>query len=439
MNNGHLIVESSGPLRGAANLVGAKNAVLVTIASLILTSGKSIVRNVPVLTDVFEMVELLKKLGAQVYFDTENHILFVDTSDLHAYEIDAQIMAKTRTSILAMGPLLARFGKVRIGGLPGGDAIGKRPIDYHLKNFEKMGITIFHQDSYLCAQAENLIAARVVLEYPSVGATENVLMAATMAQGRTKIINASCEPEVLDLIAVLEKMGAKINIHVPATIIVEGVDFLTPVDHTIMFDRLEAGSLLIAAAATGGEISIPDASADVLDVFLLKLTQMGHEIAIGQDGKGIYLKATSDPQAVSFKTGPYPGFPTDLQAPMMALQCISQGTAIIEETVFENRFHHVPELKKMGASIEIEGNKAIITGVGKLYGTQVCGADIRAAMALVIAGLAAQGETHIDGLYHLRRGYESLEHRLRSLGAKIKVENEVLVVKAHNSCSQLER
>lgn len=421
MNNGYIKVEQSPALTGEVELVGAKNAVLVTIASLILTTGKSLLHNVPVSADVFEMIELLRHLGAVIFFDTEKHQLSVDTTLLHSWNVTSVMMKKTRTSILAMGPLLARFGKARMGGLPGGDAIGKRPIDYHLKGFVKMGVAIHHEGDYLCADVEKLASAHIVLEYPSIGATENIIMAATRAQGTTKIINAACEPEVLNLIACLRKMGAKIIIEAPATITVEGVAVLNPVEHTIMFDRLEAGSFLVAAAATGGEIYIPNASADVLDVFLLKLEEMGHTITVGSNGQGIHFKSTRTPRAVSFKTGPYPGFPTDLQAPMMALQCIALGTSVIEETVFENRFHHAHELIKMGASIIIEHNKAIITGVERLYGTHVVANDIRASTALVVAGMVAHGTTTVFGLHHWKRGYEALEIKLQQLGAKVTV------------------
>ncbi len=424
MHNGYLKVEQSSALQGEVALSGAKNAVLVTIASLILTSGKSVLHNVPASADVFEMIELLRHFGAVIFFDTEHHQLFVDTTLLHAWDVSGAMMKKTRTSILVMGPLLARFGKARIGGQPGGDAIGKRPIDYHLKNFAKMGVVIHHEGDYLCAEVENLIAAKIVLEYPSVGATENIIMAATRAQRTTKIINAACEPEVFNLIECLTKMGAKIKVDAPATITVEGVDVLYPVDHTIMFDRLEAGSLLIATAATGGEIYLPDACADVLDVVLLKLEEMGHTITVGSNNKGIHLKSTQSPRAVSLKTGPYPQFPTDLQPPMMALQCLAQGTSVIEETVFENRFHHAHELVKMGAEIKIEHNKVIITGSKKLYGAAVVGNDIRAVMALIVAGLNAQGTTTIAGLHHFKRGYDALENKLQQLGARVTVHED---------------
>jgi UDP-N-acetylglucosamine 1-carboxyvinyltransferase len=425
MNSGYLKVEQSPALQGEVELVGAKNAVLVTIASLVLTSGKSVLHNVPVSADVFEMIELLRHLGAVIFFDTAHHQLSVDTTDVHLWHVSAEHMHKTRASILIMGALLARFGKARIGGLPGGDAIGKRPVDYHMKNFAKMGVMIHHEGDDLCADVVTLKATRIVLEYPSIGATENILLAATRAQGITTIINAACEPEVLNLIDCLRKMGARIFVQAPATIIVEGVDVLYPVEHTIIFDRLEAGSLLIAVAATGGEIFLPQAFGDDLDLLIMKLSEMGHDVSVGPNGQGIHLKATKLPQAVSFKTGPFPQFPTDLQAPMMALQCTAAGVSVIEETVFENRFHHAHELIKMGANITIEHNKAIVTGVKMLHGTDVVAKDIRASTALVIAGLVAQGTTMVDGVSHWKRGYEALEKKLQKLGARIDIcENE---------------
>jgi|SRR4030095_1935637 len=421
MNDGYLKIDSTGRvggLLGEVELVGAKNAVLVTIASLLLTSGRSVLYNVPVLADVHEMIELLRHVGAVIFFDIEKHQLTVDTTLVHSWTVGSVMMQKTRASFLILGPLLARFGKARIG-FPGGDAIGKRPLDYHLKNFKKMGVVIHDESDFLCAEVDTLVSARIILDYPSVGATENIIMAATRARGTTHIINAACEPEVFDLISALQKMGARITFSAPATIIIEGVDELHAIEHTIMFDRLEAGSLLMAAAITGGEIYLPQAHRDHLDIVLLKLEEMGHAITVGVNGQGIHLKATQSPQAVSFKTGPFPGFPTDLQAPMMALQCVAQGSSIIEETVFENRFHHAHELVKMGASITIEHNKATVTGVKNLYGMQIVAADIRASMALVIAGLVAQGTTMVSGVHHWKRGYENGEKKLQRLGAAI--------------------
>ncbi len=422
----YIAIESSGPLQGSVNLYGAKNAVLVIIASLLLTKGKSRLFNVPASDDVLQMITLLQSLGAEIFFYQQEHILEVDTSGINKWQVSAEIMKKMRASILVMGPLLARFGKADIA-IPGGCLIGSRPIDYHLKNFKKMGAHIEECGEYLTARAQLLQSRRIVLEYPSVGATENIMMAATLTPGTTAIINAALEPEVLDLISILLKMGANICAQAPATIIIEGVTTLSPVEHTIVSDRLEAGALLLAAAITGGSIHVAHAVATDMDVFLLKLEEMGHEIIIGSHGKGISLKATANPQAVSFKTAPYPGFPTDLQAPMMAALCLAEGASVVEETVFENRLLHVRELQKMGAQIKVENNKALITGVDKLYGMSVIATDIRASCALVLAGLAAQGSTVMTGIHHWTRGYDGLEYKLMDLGAQVKVYDEISV------------
>jgi UDP-N-acetylglucosamine 1-carboxyvinyltransferase len=289
----------------------------------------------------------------------------------------------------------------------------------------RMGVQVRQEDAFLQARADQLKPARITFEYPSVGATENVLLAAVAAPGVTRIINAALEPEVMDLITLLRAMGAQINILPPATIDVYGVQSFNPVDHTMMPDRLEAGALLLAAAITGGSVSIPQARAGDLDALLLKLDEMGHTISIGQYDCGVSLTATANPRAVSFKTGPFPGFPTDLQAPMMALQCIAQGESVVEETVYENRLLHVHELRKMGAQIKVEHNKATIMGVDELYGTNVIATDIRASCALVLAGLAAQGTTIMTGIHHWRRGYDALDLKLMHLGAPITVHDNV--------------
>jgi UDP-N-acetylglucosamine 1-carboxyvinyltransferase len=418
----HMRIEQSPSLEGEVSLVGAKNAVLVIMASLILTNGKSTLKNVPNSADVKQMIALLEDLGAFVVFDTFSNILTVDTTTIQSYQVKPEIMKKMRASVLVMGPLLARFSRANVA-LPGGCLIGTRPIDFHLKAFEKMGVRMEVEGDFLSAQTTALQSTTLVLEYPSVGATENILMAATLTKGITKIKNAALEPEVLDLIAVLQKMGAQISIQPPATIEIEGVSSLHAIEHKIMFDRLEAGSLLLAAAITGGQISLPQADAGVLDVFLGKLQEMGHSVERGANGRGIIFKACASPQAVSFRTSPYPGFPTDLQAPMMAAQCLAQGTSVIHETVFENRFLHVRELEKMGAQIKIEGDRVRINGVEELYGTSVIASDIRASCALVIAGLAAQGTTTMTGIHHWKRGYQALDQKLIQLGAKIIFES----------------
>lgn len=424
MSHSYIVVEQSPKVQGTIELIGAKNAVLVTIASLILTSGKSRLTNVPFSDDVLNMIQVMQLLGAQVYCSAQDHSIEFDTTSINKWQISSDIMRKMRASVLVMGPLLARFGKVHIA-LPGGCVIGARPIDYHLKAFKKMGVSIDEHHDFLLAQVDTLKAQRIVLEYPSVGATENIIMAAVLTPGITTLVNAALEPEVLDLITVLRKMGAQITLEAPATIVVEGVNVLHPIEHAVIADRLEAGALLLAAAITGGEIYLPQAPAYAMDVFLYKLEEMGHELTIGNQGMGVRLKATAKPKAVSFKTSPYPGFPTDLQAPMMAALCLAEGVSVVEETVFENRLLHTRELQKMGAQIKVEHNKAIITGVDELYSASVIATDIRGSCSLVLAGLAAKGSTVMTGIHHWTRGYDGLENKLALLGAKINLYLEM--------------
>ena len=418
MATSYLVMEQSLGLSGQVDLLGAKNAVLVIMASLILTQGKSRLSNVPFSDDILHMVKLLRQLGAEVNYLQDEHCIDVDTSTIDKYQVSYEIMKKMRASILVMGPLLARFGRADIA-LPGGCVIGTRPINYHITNFVKMGVDIQIDGEFLHARTIRLNAGKYILEYPSVGATENILMAAVTTPGTTRIVNAALEPEVFDLICVLKKMGAHINILPAATIEVHGVTNLQPIEHSVMYDRLEAGSLLLAAAITGGQLYLPQAPVESMDLFLMKLQEMGHKVEIEANGTGVRFTATPNPRAVSFKTAPYPGFPTDLQAPMMAAQCLAEGTSVVEETVFENRLVHARELQKMGAQITVEHNKATIIGVDELYGTQVIATDIRASCALVIAGLAAKGITTMAGIHHWQRGYEALDKKLACLGAKI--------------------
>ncbi len=415
-----ILVEQSLKLTGEVHLSGAKNAVLVIMASLLLVKGKSILKNVPHSADVDQMSKLLESLGAIVKFDAAMHTLEVDATNVENYSIDHGAMRKMRASVLVMGPLLARLGKIALT-YPGGCVLGKRPIDYHIKNFKRMGVTIHEDDNFLTAVTDCLQARRLVLEYPSVGATENILMAATLTTGVTEIVNAALEPEVIDLIDALRKMGARIEFKSPATILIEGVSKLNPIEHTIICDRLEAGTFLLAAAVTGGEIFIPEIDPGIMDVFLLKLEEMGHIVKSGAGVGGIAFKAARYPRAVSFKTAPYPGFPTDLQAPMMVAQCLAEGESTIEEFVYENRLMHAQELLKLGAQIKVGGHTANVTGVSELYGADVVATDIRAAAALAIAGLAAHGCTVISGVNHFRRGYDQLDVKLQALGAKINI------------------
>jgi UDP-N-acetylglucosamine 1-carboxyvinyltransferase len=419
VSSGYIVVEQSGPLVGQVSLSGAKNAVLVIMASLLLTRGKSVLRNVPAIADVYDMIQIMKSLGAHIQFDSEKNILEVDTTDLANNLLDQDAVRKFRASLLIFGPLLAQFKSVKLA-MPGGDAIGARPLDYHIKNFTKLGARVEQDNQYLYGVAEQLVPQRLILDYPSVGATENLMMALVLTEGESWIVNAALEPEVLDLISVLCKMGANIEIVSPAMIKIKGVKQLRPVDHSIMYDRLEAGSLLIAAAITKGDVYLAHADAKMMELFLMKLEEMGHVVTVGQNGQGVRLQASKSPRAVSFKTGPFPGFPTDLQALMMAAQVVASGKCNVVETVFENRFLHVPEMNKMGAKITASGHYAQMEGATELVGADVVATDIRAACALALLGLAAKGTTRvINGVHHWKRGYETLDEKLRSLGASI--------------------
>lgn len=427
MSEGHLLVQKSPELKGQVSLVGAKNSVLGIIASLILTDGVSNIENVPNSADVHHMIKLLESLGAQISFDTHKKHLVVDTSTINSFVVAPDIMKKMRASILVLGPLLARFGKAQVA-LPGGCVLGARPINYHLSGLQKMGVSINAYEHFLQAttssdlQKKNFI--RIVLEYPSVGATENLMMLAASLPAQTTIVNAAMEPEVLDIIDVLKKMGASITISGSNILHIKGTGKLQSISHTVIPDRLEAGALLLATSITGGEIYIPDARPDHMDLFLEKLQEMGHEVTThfnAQDPswQGIRLVATKNPRAVNIKTAPYPGFPTDLQAPMMTALCLANGTSTIEETVFENRLIHAQELRKMGAQISVQGTSAIIHGIDALYGCNVIANDIRASCSLVMAGLVATGSTKITGIHHWQRGYDKLEEKLKELGAAI--------------------
>ena len=415
----YLVLEKSPALYGSSELHGAKNAVLVIMTASILASGVTTLRNVPTSQDVFQMIHLLELLGAVVAYDDAASVLTIDSTGVRPREDGLECMKKMRASVLILGPLLARFSRASIA-LPGGCILGPRPVDFHLKAFAYMGATLTQQGDYVHAHAPaGLTSKRFILPYPSVGATENIIMAATITPGLTTIINAAIEPEVLDLIRMLTAMGALITIKPAGTIEVEGVCELKPVDHTVIMDRLEAGTLLVATAVSGGEISLPQAPAYFMEVFLEKLSEMGHTIDVGIDGIGINLRATQSPRAVSFKTMPYPGFPTDLQAPMMVAQCLADGTSEITETVFENRMLHARELQKMGAQITLDGMVAKVSGVDMLYGSALIASDIRASAALVIAGIVAEGTSTMSGVHHVLRGYQDLCGSLQRLGARI--------------------
>ena len=412
------IVEKSGPLKGEVLISGAKNAVLPLMAAALLAEEECVIRDVPKLRDVALMKEILASLGSKIE-DLEENIISIHTEDIASTEADFELVNKMRASILVMGPLLARKGRARIP-LPGGCAIGARPIDLHLKGFEALGAQIVRGDNYVEAVAgpQGLIGETIYLDFPSVGATENIMMAAVLAHGTTYIENAAEEPEIVDLANFLNKMGAKIKGAGTDTIKIEGMPFLKGAKHTVIPDRIEAATFMLAAAITKGAVHICNAVPDHLKPVIAKLRECGVRIEVGDDD--IIVRGDLGPQvATDIKTLPYPGFPTDIQSPFMAYLTTVEGASTVIETVFENRFMHVSQLGKMGASIETAGNKAHIKGNAKLRGCHVMATDLRAGAALVLAGLVAEGTTEISEIYHIERGYEKFIEKFAALGATI--------------------
>lgn len=408
-----IIVENSPALRGTVKISGAKNSVLPIIAASLLSSGEVFIDDVPELEDVNVMIELIKFLGAYCTFKDGKLKINVSIKDVEApYEL----VKKMRASFLVMGPILAKLGHAKIS-LPGGCAIGTRPIDLHLKGFQTLGADIDIGHGYVEARAKKLVGKKVYLDFPSVGATENIMMAAVFADGITVIENAAEEPEVVDLANFLNKMGANIKGAGTDTIRIEGVKELKGTEHTVIPDRIEAGTYMVAAAMTGGNVLIENIIVDHIKPIIAKLTECGVDVV--EEGSGLRVKARRNYKAVDIKTLPYPGFPTDMQAQMMAMMSIAKGTSVIIETVFENRFMHVDELKRMGANIKIEGRTAVVTGIDHLSGAEVKATDLRAGAALVLAGLVADGKTIINDVHHIDRGYVKIEEKLSNLGAII--------------------
>jgi UDP-N-acetylglucosamine 1-carboxyvinyltransferase len=404
------------PLAGEVKISGAKNAALPILAASLLTKAQVELENVPKLRDITTMLKLLEGLGVSYRFSSE--VLAIDASRLTSFLAPYELVRTMRASILVLGPLLARCGEAVVS-LPGGCAIGARPVDLHLKGLAALGADIRVEAGYIHASARKLKGCRLVLDQVTVTGTENLMMAAVLAQGKTVIENAAREPEVADLAYFLVRLGAKISGIGTPVLEIEGVDGLeeTPIRYRIMPDRIETGTFLTAAAITQGRIRTTHTSPEILDAVLVKLKEAGALITQGQDW--IELSQPSRPRAVSFHTAPYPGFPTDMQAQMMALNCIAEGVGIITETIFENRFMHALELRRMGADITLEGHTAICRGVARLQGAPVCASDLRASASLVLAALAAEGETLIDRIYHIDRGYERIEDKLTQLGATV--------------------
>lgn len=414
-----IIVRGNGPLHGEIPIAGAKNACLTLMPATLLTDQPLTLTNAPRLSDIRTMTELLRSLGAEVASLQDGQVLALSSHDLDSHTADYDIVRKMRASILVLGPMLARDGQA-IVSLPGGCAIGARPVDLHLKAFEAMGAALDLRDGYVHAKAPAGGLKGAVIDFPlvSVGATENALMAATLARGTTVIKNAAREPEIVDLAQCLRRMGAHIEGEGTSTITVEGVRSLGGATHPVVTDRIELGTYMLAPAICGGEVECLGGRIDLLAAFCEKLDAAG--VSVTETDRGLKVsRKNGRVRAVDVVTEPFPGFPTDLQAQMMALLCTAEGTSVLEEKIFENRFMHAPELTRMGARIEVHGGHATVHGVDKLRGAPVMATDLRASVSLILAGLAAEGETIVRRVYHLDRGYEKVVRKLRGVGADI--------------------
>ena len=410
-----MIIEGGNPLKGTVKLSGAKNAALPIIAATLLTGGWHRLHHVPDLKDIWTIKAIMSKMG--VIFQEEDGLLSVNSGNLREHEASYELVKTMRASILLLGPLLARLGKARIS-LPGGCAIGARPINLHLKALSAMGVEMFLEHGYINGEVDRLKGAGIFFDIPTVTGTENIMMAAVRAEGQTILKNAAREPEVQDLADMLRSMGADIEGDGTDTIVINGVDDLKEAQHTIIPDRIEAGTFMIASAMTKGEITIDRYRPDNLGAVIEKLRAVGTEIKMTD--KGLLVRGPDIINSVDIKTQPFPGFPTDLQAQFMALMCIARGSSIIKEAIFENRFIHVSELKRMGADIAVDGNQALVRGKDRLLSAPVMATDLRASASLILAGLVAEGgRTEVNRIYHLDRGYEALEKKFQALGARV--------------------
>jgi UDP-N-acetylglucosamine 1-carboxyvinyltransferase len=410
-----LLIRGNGPLNGEIRVSGAKNAALPILCASLLTADTLKLSNVPMLRDVSTTQKLLQGMGARVMTDNV-HEVEITGAGINNLVAPYELVKTMRASILVLGPTLARFGEATVS-LPGGCAIGSRPIEQHIKGLVAMGADVTIEHGYVKAKAKRLRGARVVMDMVTVTGTENLLMAAVLADGTTILENAAREPEVTDLALCLNKMGARISGIGSDRLVIEGVEALHGAEHAVMPDRIEAGTFLVAAAATQGHVVLRNAAPLTMDAILDKLVEAGAVVEAGDDWISLDMKRR--PKSVNLRTLPYPAFPTDMQAQFMTLNAIADGAAMMTETIFENRFMHVPELNRMGANIDIEGNTAVVKGVERLSGAIVMATDLRASASLVIAGLVADGETVVDRIYHLDRGYEHIEQKLNGVGAQI--------------------
>ena len=414
-----IVIEGGNSLKGTVRISGAKNAALPAIAACILTGGWHKIHQIPALRDIMTIKTIMSSMGA-VFQSNNDRSLSVNTEDIFEHEASYELVKTMRASILLLGPLLARLGKARIS-LPGGCAIGARPVNLHLKALSAMGVDMRLEHGYINAEVKRLKGANIFFDTPTVTGTENVMMAAVTADGRSVLNNAAKEPEIVDLADMLRKMGAEIEGEGTDTIIIEGVKELKPAEHAVIPDRIEAGTFMIASAMTQGDITIQNCRPEHLYAVIEKLRAVGAEIECGENIFSI--KGPRIIKSVDITTMPFPGFPTDLQAQFMTLMCIANGSSMIEETIFENRFIHVSELERMGADITINGNQALVRGRANLLAAPVMATDLRASASLILAGLVAvDGRTEVNRIYHLDRGYEALEEKFRALGANIRRE-----------------
>jgi UDP-N-acetylglucosamine 1-carboxyvinyltransferase len=412
-----IIVQGGNQLKGTVKIEGAKNAVLpILAASLLAEEGTTTLTNVPILSDVFTMNQVIHHLNVDIDFKQDENTVTIDASRQLEIEAPYEYVSQMRASIVVMGPLLARNGHAKVA-MPGGCAIGKRPIDLHLKGFQALGAEIIQKDGYIEAVADELIGSNIYLDFPSVGATQNIMMAAVKAKGTTIIDNVAREPEIVDLANILNKMGAKVYGAGTETMRIEGVDHLHAVSHAIVQDRIEAGTFMVAAAMTEGNVLIKDAISEHNRPLISKLVEMGVEV-IEEEG-GVRIIGPKELKPTDVKTMPHPGFPTDMQAQMTAIQAVAKGTSMVTETVFENRFQHLEEMRRMNTNVKIDGNLAIIEGGQQLQGALVYATDLRAAAALILAGLKATGQTRVRNLKYLDRGYYKFHEKLQQLGANV--------------------
>jgi UDP-N-acetylglucosamine 1-carboxyvinyltransferase len=412
-----LIIDGGVPLVGELRAAGAKNAVLPILAGTLLADGKVGVSNVPHLHDVTTTMELMGRMGVSLVVDERLEIQ-VDSRTINDLRAPYELVKTMRASILVLGPLLAHFGEAEVS-LPGGCAIGSRPVNLHIQGLKAMGADISVENGYIRAKAKRLHGARIVMDLVTVTGTENLMMAATLAKGVTILENAAREPEVVDLAEFLNTLGARVEGAGTDTIVIEGVDRLSGGHYRVMPDRIETGTYLVGAAITGGRIKVKDTRPDILDAVLIKLEEAGAQVNTGPDWIEVVMDGRR-PRAVHLRTAPYPAFPTDMQAQFVALNAVAEGVGTIIETVFENRFMHVQELQRMGARIQLQGNTAISTGVPELTGAPIMATDLRASASLILAALVAKGESVVDRIYHIDRGYDCIEEKLSQLGARIR-------------------